>query len=104
MPDIKGLSPAIVQYRIHLNEEVTPKRDPQRRLNPIMQDVVRAEILKLLENGIIYLIFNSQWVTPIHAVPKKSDFTVVENENKELVQTRLPTKIRVCIDYRKLMQ
>ena len=38
----------------------------------------------------------------VHAVPKKSGFTVVENENKELVQTRLPTKIRVCIDYRKL--
>jgi len=33
---------------------------------------------------------------------KKSGFTVVKNENKELVQTRLPTKIRVCIDYRKL--
>ena len=31
MTDIKGLSPAIVQHRIHLNEEATPKRDPQRR-------------------------------------------------------------------------
>ena len=37
-----------------------------------------------------------------HAVPKKFGFTVVENENKELVQTQLPTKIWVCIDYRKL--
>jgi len=35
-------------------------------------------------------------------IPKKPDFTVVENEQKELVQTRLPTKVRVCIDYRKL--
>ena len=33
---------------------------------------------------------------------KKFNFIIVENENKELVQTRLPTKIRVCIDYRKL--
>ena len=39
---------------------------------------------------------------PVHAVLKKSGFTVVKNENKELVQTRLPTKIRVCIDYKKL--
>ena len=34
--DIKGLSPVIVQHHIHLNEEVTPKRDLQRRLNPIV--------------------------------------------------------------------
>ena len=33
--------------------------------------------------------------------PKKAGFTVVENDKKELVQTRLLTKIRVCIDYRK---
>ena len=102
MTDIKGLSPTIVQHHIHLNEDATPKRDPQRRLNPIMQEAVHAEIVKLLDNGIIYPISDSQWVSPVHAVPKKSGFTVVENENKELVQTRLPTKIRVCIDYRKL--
>jgi len=60
MTDIKGLSSAIVQHHIHLNEEGTPKRDPQRRLNPIMQEVVHAEILKLLDNGIIYPISDSQ--------------------------------------------
>ena len=57
--NIKGLSLAIVQHRIHLNEAATPKRDPQRRLNPIMQDVVHAEIVKLLDNGIIYPISDS---------------------------------------------
>ena len=60
MTDINGLSPAKVQQRIHLNEEATPKRDPRRRLNPIMQEVVRTEILKVLDNGVIYPIFNSQ--------------------------------------------
>jgi len=40
MIDIKGLSPTIVQYRIHLNEEAKSKRDPHRRLNPIMQEAV----------------------------------------------------------------
>ena len=34
--------------------------------------------------------------------PQESWFYVVENEEKELVQTRLPTKVHVCIDYRKL--
>ena len=41
-------------------------------------------------------------VSLVHAVPKKTSFTVVENEHKELVQTRLPIKVRICIDYRKL--
>jgi len=68
-----------------------------------MQDDVHAEIVKLLNNGIIYLIFVSQWFSPVYAVPKNSSFTVVENENKELVQTQLLMKIRVCIDYRKLI-
>ena len=58
--DIKGLSPAIVHYHIHLNEEAAQKRDPQLRLNPIIQEAVRAEILKLLDNGIIYLIYDGQ--------------------------------------------
>ena len=102
MTDIKGLSLSIVQHRIYPNEEETPKRDPQRRLNPIMQEVVHTEIVKLLDNGIIYPIFDSQWVGPVYAVPKKSGFTAMKNENKELVQTRLTMKIRVCIDYRKL--
>ena len=39
MNDIKGISPAIVQHRIHLTDEVIPKRDPQRRLNPLMQEI-----------------------------------------------------------------
>ena len=60
MTDIKGLSPTIVQHRIHLNEDATPKRDPQRRLNPIMREAVHAEIRKLLDNGIIYPISDSQ--------------------------------------------
>jgi len=60
-----------------------------------MQEAVRTEILKLLDNRIIYSIYNSQWVSLVHAVLKKAGFTVVENDKKELVQIRLPTKIRV---------
>jgi len=102
MKDIKGIIPVIVQHRIHLIDEATPRRDPQRRLNPLMQEAVKVKILKLLDNVIIYPISDSQWVSPVHAVPKKAGFTVVENKQKELVQTRLPTKVRVRIDYRKL--
>jgi len=59
MADIKGLSPKIVKHRIHLNEGVKPKRDPQRRLNLLMQEAVQGEIMKLSDNGIIYPIFDS---------------------------------------------
>jgi len=46
MRDIKGISPAIVQHRIHLDDEAIPRRGPQRRLNPLMQDAVKTKILK----------------------------------------------------------
>ena len=72
MKNIKGISPAIIQHRIHLTNEATPRRDPQRRLNPLMQEAVKAEILKLLDYGIIYPISDSQWVSPVHAVLKKA--------------------------------
>ena len=60
MADIKGLSLTIVQHRIHLHEKSTSKRDPQCSLSPIMQEVVPSKIMKLLNNGIIYLISDSQ--------------------------------------------
>jgi len=83
--DIKELSPFIVQHRIHLIEEARSKRDPHRRFNPIMQEAFRVEILKLLDNGIIYPISDTQCVSPVHAVPKKARFTVVKNDKMELV-------------------
>ena len=68
--DIKGISPSVVMHKIHLEENAKPWREPQKRLNPAMQEVVRAKVIKLLDTGIIYLISNSKWVSPIHDVPK----------------------------------
>ncbi|GKE93123.1 reverse transcriptase domain-containing protein, partial [Tanacetum coccineum] len=67
-----------------------------------MQDVVKKEIVKLLDTSIIYPIIDSPWVSPIHCVPKKGGITVVTNKRDELVPTRTVTVRRVCIDYRKL--
>ncbi|GJR27135.1 reverse transcriptase domain-containing protein [Tanacetum coccineum] len=67
-----------------------------------MQEVVKKEIVKLLDTGIIYPIANSPWVSLIYCVPKKDGITVVTNGNDELVPTRTITSWRVCIDYRKL--
>ncbi|XP_063941295.1 uncharacterized protein LOC135149498 [Daucus carota subsp. sativus] len=93
--DIKGISPAIVQHRIHLVEDAKPVREPQRRLNPPMMEVVKKEIIKCLDNGIIYPISDSKWVSPVHVVPKKSGITLVTNENNEQVPTRVQSGIEV---------
>ena len=68
----------------------------------MLKEVVRKEILKWLDHDIIYPISDSQWVSPVHVVPKKSGITVVENDKGELIPTRVPSGWRVCIDYRKL--
>jgi hypothetical protein len=100
--DIKGISPAKCMLQIHLEDEAKPTRDAQRRLNPHMKEVVKKEVLKLLDVGIIYPISDSQWVSPVQVVPKKSGITVVKNEDEELIPTRITTGWRVCIDYRRL--
>jgi hypothetical protein len=82
-------------HQILPEDEAKPTRDAQRRLNPHMKDVVRAEVLKLLDVGIIHPISNSKWVSPVQVVPKKSEITVVKNEEDELVPTRTTTGWRV---------
>ena len=67
-----------------------------------MKEVVKKEVLKLLDVGVIYLIADSKWVSPTQVVPKKSGVIVVANEHDELIPTRVTTGWRVCIDYRKL--
>jgi hypothetical protein len=100
--DIKGISPAKCMHQIHLEDESKPTRDAQRRLNPHMKEVVKKEVLKLLDVGIIYPILDSQWVSPVQVVPKKSGIIMVKNEDEELIPTRITTGWRVCIDYRRL--
>ena len=100
--DIKGISPLVCTHRIHLEEDVKPSRQQQRRLNPIMKEVVKKEVLKLLDVGVIYLIADNKWVSPTQVVPKKFGVTVVANEHNELIPTRVTTGWRVCIDIRKL--
>ena len=77
--NVKGISPLIYTHRIHLEDDVKPFRQPQRRLNPVMKEVFKKELLKLLYVGVIYLITDSKWVSPTHVVPKKSGVTVVAN-------------------------
>ena len=85
-----------------LEENAKTSIEHQTRLNPVMKEVVRKEVLKWLNAGLIYAISDSPWVSPVHAVPKKGGFTVIRNEKNELIPTRTMTGWRVYIHYRKL--
>ena len=63
--DIKGISPSIAQHKIHLEDNAKPYRDHQRCLNPTLQEVVKKEVIKWLDNGIIYPISDSEWISSI---------------------------------------
>ncbi|GJS30274.1 reverse transcriptase domain-containing protein [Tanacetum coccineum] len=75
--DIPGICPSFCKHKIQLLDDKKPVVHKQRRLNPNMQEVVKKEIVKLID-------------------------TVVTNKNDELVPTRTVTGWRVCINYRKL--
>jgi hypothetical protein len=100
--DIKGISPLICTQRIYLEKNARSSREMQRRLNSNMKEVVKTEVIKLLDNGIIYLISNSKWVSPTQVASKKSEVTVITNEKNKLIPTRTITGWRMCIDYMKL--
>src|SRR5215216_1692982 len=85
-----------------MEPDAKPVVDHQRWLNPKMKEVVRNEILKLLEAGIIYPVADIQWVSPVHCVPKKGGITVVPNEKNELIPQRIITGYRMVIDFHKL--
>jgi hypothetical protein len=87
--DIKGISPSLVMHKIHLKGNAKPSKKLQRMLNLAMQEVLRTKVIKLLDAGIIYPIFDSKWVSPIHVMQKRAGMTVVKNKDDELVPTRI---------------
>lgn len=63
--DIKVISPIVLMHIIHLEDDSKTSCESQRHLNLVMQEVVRVEVLKLLDVCIIYPISNGKWVSPI---------------------------------------
>ncbi|GJW91714.1 reverse transcriptase domain-containing protein [Tanacetum coccineum] len=99
---LHGIDPQFCTHKILMEENAQPVVQHQRRVNPKIHEVIKQEVIKLLDARLIYPISDSPWVSLVHCVPKKGGITVVKNEENELIPTRLVTGWRVCIDYRKL--
>ncbi|GKA43578.1 reverse transcriptase domain-containing protein [Tanacetum coccineum] len=99
--DIKGIDPSFYTHKILMEDDFKPTIQHQRRVYKKIHKVIKKEVIKLLNAGLIYPISDSPWVSPVHCVPKKGGITVVEDEDNELIPTRLVTGWRVCIDYHK---
>jgi len=82
--NMRGIDPKTCIPHIYIERNAKPVRQPQQRMNPNLKEIVKEELQKLLNVSFIYLISNSQWVSPLVIVPKKNG------------------KWRVCIGYREL--
>ncbi|GJR56987.1 reverse transcriptase domain-containing protein [Tanacetum coccineum] len=83
LSDIKGINPEFCTHKILMEEDYEPTVQHQRRVNPKIHDVIKKEVEKLLDAGLIYPISDSPWVSPVHCVPKKGGMTVVKRKLNE---------------------
>ncbi|GJU73241.1 hypothetical protein Tco_1264646 [Tanacetum coccineum] len=101
LSDIKGINPEFCTHKILMEEDYEPTVQHQRRVNPKIHDVIKKEVEKLLDAGLIYPISDSPWVSPVHCVPKKGGMTVVKNDENDLIPTRLVTGWRERITQKR---
>nr|XP_025678598.1 uncharacterized protein LOC112778504 [Arachis hypogaea] len=95
--DLVGISSQVCEHRIFLEEGARAVWQPQRCLNPTILEVVKKEVTRLLEADIIYLISDSEWVSPVQVIPKKSGVTTIKNESGELIATRVQNSWRIWL-------
>ena len=89
--DVKGIRPSMCMHRILLEDGHKPSVEAQRRLNPTMKEVVRKDVLKWLDTGVIYPISDSAWVRMVQVEPKNGGTTVIRTENNTLLPSRTVT-------------
>jgi hypothetical protein len=102
LKDLKGISPSLCTHRIPMEQDHKLVREHQRRLNNVMRELVKKEVLKLLKARVIYLISDSEWVSPVQVVLKKGGMIVIHNDKNVLIPQWTITGWQMCIDYQKL--
>ena len=102
LADLKGIHPSMCMHRILLEDGHKPSMESQSRIDPTMKEVVRKEVLNWLDSRVIYPISYNSWVSPIHVVPKNGGAIVIRTKNNALLPSRIVTRWRIYIDYRKL--
>ncbi|GKE80374.1 hypothetical protein Tco_1550374, partial [Tanacetum coccineum] len=68
LSDIRGIDPEFCSHKILLEDDYQPSVQHQRRVNPKIHDVIKKEVEKLLDAGLIYPISDSPWVSPVHSL------------------------------------
>lgn len=81
---MKGIPANLCTHNIYIKKDCRSVRQPQRRMNTALKNIVKEELQKMLDVGFIYPILDSQWVSPLVIVPKKNG------------------KWRISVDYREL--
>ncbi|XP_070032946.1 uncharacterized protein [Nicotiana tomentosiformis] len=71
LADIQGIIPAFCMHKIILDDDSKPSVEHQRSLNEAMQEIVKKEIIKWLDAGVVYPISDSSWTSPVQYVLKK---------------------------------
>ncbi|GJY26486.1 reverse transcriptase domain-containing protein [Tanacetum coccineum] len=79
----KGIDSSLYTYKILMEDEFKPSIQSQRRVNPNIKEVVKKEVIKLLDAGLIYPISDSPWVSPVQVVLKKEGTTVVKKDKNK---------------------
>ncbi|GJU62297.1 reverse transcriptase domain-containing protein [Tanacetum coccineum] len=91
LSDINSVDPEFCTHKILMEEDYEPTVQSQRRVNPKIYDIIKKEVEKRLDAGLIYPISDSPWVSPVHCVPKKGGITIVKNDDNDLIPTQLVT-------------
>ena len=102
LADLKGIHPSMCMHWILLEDGHKPSIEAHRRLNPTMKEVVRKEVLKWLDAGVMYPIYDSSWVSLVQVVLKKGGTTLIRTESNALLPSRTVIGWRICIDYWKI--
>nr|GFA31694.1 reverse transcriptase domain-containing protein [Tanacetum cinerariifolium] len=70
----EGINPEFYTHKILMEEDYKPAVQHQRRVNPKIHDVIKKEVEKLLDAGLIYPISDSPWVSPLNEATRKDHF------------------------------